>query len=410
MIQSTEVRRFARNVTAILAVIAGAMLVVDLAATVSVPLSQLAVHAAPAGTPPVGPISISPATGPLTNVQVTPTPAPALCPGDSASDGYRVQTFIVTAGTDPATLTYDSNGPVLPAGGAGVAFPLVSATGINQVNRTTAVNTGQIVTTPPINLGVYGSSLLPDGAYSIGYACSLSGQTEAFWASEITVTGSSFATTTTTTTTTTVADTTTTTTVAGETTTTTTTTTTVAGGTTTTTVAGGSTNATVTPSSPTAGGAYSVAFPSCTVGETITFSQPESSPGSVVDVCEASSALTAGSVAGVRMPSQVTTGTATGSFTAAPTAPGTYTITMTGTTSAQRTTTFVIIGASTPIGGGSNANANANTGGSPTNSNTGTIPSTGSSTTSLIVWGLLLLVFGRMAILLGRKPKVLTGT
>jgi hypothetical protein len=26
------------------------------------------------------------------------------------------------------------------------------------------------------------------------------------------------------------------------------------------------------------------------------------------------------------------------------------------------------------------------------------------------VWGVLLLVFGRMAILLGRKPKVLTGT
>jgi LPXTG-motif cell wall-anchored protein len=39
---------------------------------------------------------------------------------------------------------------------------------------------------------------------------------------------------------------------------------------------------------------------------------------------------------------------------------------------------------------------------------TGTIPATGSSTTSIVVWGILLLVFGRMAILFGRKPKVIS--
>ena len=107
------------------------------------------------------------------------------------------------------------------------------------------------------------------------------------------------------------------------------------------------------------------------------------------------------------MPAQATNGTATGSFTAAPTAPGSYTVTMTGTVSAQRTASFVVVGASTPVTG---ANTNSNPGGIQSGSSTGTIPSTGSSTTSSIVWGVLLLVFGRIAILLGRKPKVLTGT
>jgi len=36
----------------------------------------------------------------------------------------------------------------------------------------------------------------------------------------------------------------------------------------------------------------------------------------------------------------------------------------------------------------------------------GQLPYTGNSPWSLVVWGAMLLVFGRMAILLGRKPKV----
>jgi len=46
-------------------------------------------------------------------------------------------------------------------------------------------------------------------------------------------------------------------------------------------------------------------------------------------------------------------------------------------------------------------------GGSGTGSGSGGLPVTGSSTVALIVWSVLLLVFGRMAVLLGRPPRVL---
>jgi hypothetical protein len=379
------------------------------------------VDAATAGTAPVGPFTVSPASGNSDQLRaVGPSPLPATCPGDSANDGFRVDSFMTPVANDPATLTYNAAGPV----GSGFTQPLFDRNGTPVVARNTAPDTGLILTIPSINFSVFGPGTIPAGQYFIGIACTKLGETESFWSStvEVTVDGANGGTSevqvalvaapppSSTTTTTTVADSTTTTSVDGGTTTTTvsggTTTTTDVAGTTTSTVAGGSTNATVTPASPTPGGSYSVGFPSCQVGETITFSQPESTPASVTDVCEASSALTSGSVAGLRMPAQAATGTATGNFTAAPTAPGSYTVTMTGTVSAQRTTTFVIVGASTPVTGG---NTGANTTGSSTGSSGGSIPSTGSSTTSLIVWAVLLLVFGRMAILLGRKPKVLTG-
>jgi hypothetical protein len=203
------------------------------------------------------------------------------------------------------------------------------------------------------------------------------------------------------TTTTTVADSTTTTvagatttTVAGATTTTVAgaTTTTVAGATTTTVAGGAAQAATLSPATPTAGGTYKVTHPNCRVGDTITVTQPQSKPTSVTATC-------AVPVAGLVRPQQaVTVGTATVTFTAAPTAAGSYTITSTGPNSGTRTATFTIVATSTNPG---------STGGSPSGTSTGTIPATGSSTTSIIVWGVLLLVFGRMAILLGRKPKVI---
>lgn len=411
MSHSTRLRGFVRKACILAAALCVVMLGVEIGAGMtgrSLPDSNA--FAASAGTSPDGSVVLSPASGPLSGVvALSPDPGPAFCPGDSVA-GYRWQTFISAAANDPATLVYNSDGPTVPGGGVAPSFPLVSSTGITQVNRNTAADTGSgglITPIPGFDLNVYGA-LLADGDYSIGIACSLKNETVSFWTTTIAISAGSYtaSTTPTTTTTTTVAGTTTTsTTVAGATTTTTvagTTTTTVAG-VTTTTVAGGSTNATVTPSSPIPGGAYSVVFPNCQVGETISFSQSASTPASVTDVCKASSALTSGSVVGLRMPAQATGGTATGRFTAAPTAPGSYTVTMTGTASAQRTTTFVVVGASTPVAG-------VNTAGSPTGSSGGTIPSTGSSTTSLIVWGVLLLVFGRMVILLGRKPKVLTGT
>ncbi|HSL74726.1 MAG TPA: hypothetical protein VK853_09665 [Ilumatobacteraceae bacterium] len=342
---------------------------------------------------------------------------------------------MVPASVDPASLTYGIQGPAPLGTGAAYRQPLFRADGGSRfVNVLTGIavqsgGPGPIPTLPGFNFASapFATGIVAPGEYNVGIACTRAGGTvlDKYWNVVMSFTADSADTpsglrwtapTVDPTTTTTVADTTTTTVASGGTTTTTvaggTTTTTVAGGTTTTTVAGGSTSATITPSTPTPGGAYTVAFPNCSVGETITFQQAQSTPASVTAPCQAATALTSDGPTGFRRPLQAATGTATGSFTAAPTAPGTYTITMTGTVSEPRTVTFTI--ASTTSGGtGGGTGSNTATGGSPTGTgfgSTGTIPATGSSTTSLIVWSVLLLVFGRMAILLGRKPKVLTGT
>jgi hypothetical protein len=315
---------------------------------------------------------------------------------------------------DPSTLTFDANGPA-PAGvGTSLRQPLFStAEQAPFVNKSTAAQSGLLIGFPAsgFSFGVFadqGSTVMPAGNYNMGYACTPGpgAAPDRFWNVEIQVTTSAadapggFTWTpgggATTTTTTTVAGATTT--VAGATTTVAGATTTVAGAT--TTVAGASATGSVSPASPAPGGGYQVTFANCQSGETITFSQPESTPTSVTATCADASALTSGSVAGLLRPRQTASASATATFTAAPTVSGTYTVTMSGSISSQQTVTFVIAGTT----------STTTAGGSPTGTTyptAGTIPSTGSSTMALLVWGALLVIFGRMAILLGRKPKVL---
>lgn len=385
----------------------------------SVGLVSSVVGALPANTPPAGPVSLAPASGDSGTTFALAFSAAQFCPGD-ATAGFLWGTFLTSATNDPATLTFSASGnPIAPAG---FSTTLRDPTGTPVRNQNPGLTDGII--NPPGFLSFSGASFasVPPGDYWIGIACtridaSFVIQNVKYWSSAVSITASTGAgpnnftfgpaTVQTTTTTTTTAATTTTTTAATTTTTTVarpTTTTTVAGGTTTTTTVAGSPTATVTPAAPSAGGSYSVSFSNCQVGETITFAQPQSTPASVPSTCRAAASLGGDGPIGLRAPAQLTTGTATASFTA-PIAPGSYTVTMTGTVSAQRTATFVIAGTATPPVGGSNTGG-ASTGGSPTFGSTGTIPATGSSTTAVIVWGVLLLVFGRMAILLGRKPKV----
>jgi hypothetical protein len=408
-----RLRRFARDVARLATAVAAVMFV------------GTVVDALPAGTPPAGAMVLNPATGDSgTSISMTFANTPQFCPGDAVAN-YRWTTFIVPRSTDIASMTFTPSGNPQ---GPPFSSALRTAVPLGQLVRAQNPGLGDGIVIPPlaIDFANVGFSTLTPGEYTMGIACTLAVngvvENQKYWTVPVVITASEGAgpnnftyavDTAAGTTTTTVADTTTTTVPDGGTTTTTvaggTTTTTVAGGTTTTTVAGGSTSATISPSTPTPGGAYTVTFPNCSVGETITFQQAQSTPASVTGTCQASSALTSVGPTGFRRPLQATTGTATGRFTAAPTAPGTYTITMTGTVSAPRTVTFTI--SSTTTGGtGTGTGTGTVTGGSPTGTSTsGTIPATGSSTTSLIVWGVLLLVFGRMAILLGRKPKVVAG-
>ena len=328
-------------------------------------------------------------------------PSGAACTGDSPN-GFRVQSYMVPAAVDPQTLKFNVLGPNPAGSGASYSQPLfLSSSGQRFNNVATGIGDGLVLTLPGFDFTStrFVAGFVLPGTYNVGILCTKSAGAEVdkFWNTQLTfatsatdlpngltwtVSGGA----TTTTTTTTVAASTTTTTVAAPTTTTTvaastTTTTTVAGATTTSVV--GAASGTVTPTAPTPGGAYTATYPNCKVGETVTFSQPLSTPASVTATCAA-------------------VGNATASFTAAPLTAGSYTVNMVGSVSGTKTATFVITAAATPVTPGAPA------GGSSFATSPGTIPSTGSSTTSIIVWGILLLVFGRMALLLGREPKVIS--
>ncbi|CAB4569355.1 unannotated protein [freshwater metagenome] len=238
--------------------LARAATVLSSALFVSALVGAMSATALPAGTPPTPGQNLSPASGTEATAFTLSLVAPNnACPGDAttAGGGFRWNQYIVSASVDAATLTWNSNGPVLPAGApaGAIAQPLFSATtGAAQVQRPNlAAGTGQItgITNLSFATNLDPSLGLPAGQYKVGFACSAAGQTERYWQTLITITaagsGISWTTSASPTTTTTVGGTTTT--VSGATTTTT------VGGATTTTVSGATTTTTAAPTTTAAG-------------------------------------------------------------------------------------------------------------------------------------------------------------
>ena len=191
-------------------------------------------------------------------------PEGAACTGDSAIDGYRVQSYMVPEGVNPHTLQFDSTGPMPNGVGASFRQPLYQTNSNPYVNAQTAAGTepspgasrpwpGPIVNIPDFDFQVFTEpGQVPAGNYHVGIACTLGppseNQLDTFWNARIAVTADAEAwtvleaqeppapstTTTTATTTTTIAGSSTTTTALGE-----STTTTIAGDSTSTGPAGG---------------------------------------------------------------------------------------------------------------------------------------------------------------------------
>lgn len=119
----------------------------------------------------------------------------AVCTGDSASGGYRVQTYIVPSSVDPGTLTYNAAGPVPAGTGATLRQPMFAAVGQAPfINRSTAADTGLLIGFPAegFSFGVFadqGSAVVPPGRYNLGFACTLaSGSTlDKYWNIQIDV-------------------------------------------------------------------------------------------------------------------------------------------------------------------------------------------------------------------------------
>ncbi len=250
-------RRYAQQLARAGTALSVTMLVV--AVTSFSPGGSVAVAATDAGAvqivvPPGSPTAGNPLTsGGSATAFALAVPVGAACTGDSATGGYRVQSYMVPETVNPNTLTFGLTGPVPLGSGASFRQPLFTSAGSSWVNKTTAVNTGLLTGLPILSFAWVdsgGTTFLPAGTYNVGFACTKSAGTELdkYWNTKLTVLAAAndvpsaltwavpvvAATTTTATTTTTTA---TTTTVAGG---STTTSTTVAGGTTTTstTVAG----------------------------------------------------------------------------------------------------------------------------------------------------------------------------
>ena len=117
-------------------------------------------------------------------------PAGAACPGDSANDQWRFQSFMVPASAAPDTLHYNVAGPDGPG-----QFALFQVSTSPLVDVLTNQNAGPgepgvIPALPPLSFAAFPPDVLAAGTYRIGIACTLSRQTADYWDTEIVITAS----------------------------------------------------------------------------------------------------------------------------------------------------------------------------------------------------------------------------
>ena len=117
------------------------------------------------------------ASGGSAEVFALQTPAGAACAGDG-TQGYRVQTFMVSASVNIDTMTFDAGGPSPASTGATVRIPLFSS-GNPVVDVNPALTTGAIPNMGTFSFAINGftAAAVPNGSYNMGFACTLDGAT-----------------------------------------------------------------------------------------------------------------------------------------------------------------------------------------------------------------------------------------
>lgn len=113
-------------------------------------------------------------------------PEGAACPGDTASNNWLVQTFLIPAGDDPGTVEYGVIGP------EGTQFPLYAIDTrpvAHQVTRIATVPDGEgvINALPDLSFAVFPPEYIPPGEYTIGVACTFFRQTARYWDAPIVI-------------------------------------------------------------------------------------------------------------------------------------------------------------------------------------------------------------------------------
>lgn len=119
-------------------------------------------------------------------------PRGSSCPGDSANDDYRVQSYMVPATDEPVQLLFDGLGPVPYSTDTYAAFrqPLYDTAGEPYDVGFTAENErpgepGLLLDTPPFDFTAYPAGALPPGRYRIGLTCTHGTDVHSLWETEI---------------------------------------------------------------------------------------------------------------------------------------------------------------------------------------------------------------------------------
>lgn len=115
-------------------------------------------------------------------------PDGAECPGDSEHDSWRVQTFIVPAGVDPATIPYGADWPRYSEHMYSL-YDTITQPVVDVLTVPSRVDGGPgiIDQLPPVSFAVFPVGELPPGRYLIGIACTLFHVTGDYWDTEIVI-------------------------------------------------------------------------------------------------------------------------------------------------------------------------------------------------------------------------------
>ena len=121
-------------------------------------------------------------------------PRGAECPGDSADDNYRVNSYMVPAAVEPQDVAFDGLGPKPTGYGPGKEFrqPLYDTAttffvSIQTEDAEAPGDPGKILELPNFAFGVFRPGDVPAGRYHVGLACTLINEIERVWDAQIDV-------------------------------------------------------------------------------------------------------------------------------------------------------------------------------------------------------------------------------
>ncbi len=117
-------------------------------------------------------------------------PTGAACPGDSATDQWRVQSFIIPVDEDPGTIRYGVVGP--ESKGQFALYDVRTRPFVNVLTQSNAGagQPGLISALPVLSFAVFPPGTLAPGVYRVGLACTYFRQTARYWDTEMVLTSS----------------------------------------------------------------------------------------------------------------------------------------------------------------------------------------------------------------------------